>query len=297
MYHFPKKFFRENFWESNTDNLYYGHYNILKRYSKTLFPYKINGEVQHGWSPDHGIAANPFLHNESDKSKRYYLINKNNKKKSLGYGYNNVIIMGAPFIYLPNILKKNNSGAEKNIIFFPLHTHEYDCAGDPYNNYFYYLKELRKITKFFRFITICLGWREYNNKKITDLIKDHGMKIVTMGPRDNNPNFLYKFFEIVNNHEYVSSESFSSAIFYSLLLRKKVFIYGKSMSWGEKETWEGKLDLNYNKVYSNKYPQLMWENFNHKPHFEIGQKELGFDHKLTPKKLRETFGWSIKNIF
>ena len=52
---FFKKIFQNVFWENNIDNLYYGHYSILKKYSKTILPYKINGEVQHGWSPDHGI--------------------------------------------------------------------------------------------------------------------------------------------------------------------------------------------------------------------------------------------------
>ena len=44
-------------WEENVDNLYYGHYQILKKYSKAILPFKINGEVQHGWSPNSGITS------------------------------------------------------------------------------------------------------------------------------------------------------------------------------------------------------------------------------------------------
>ena len=57
LYNIPKKFLKNMFWETNAGNLYYGHYQILKNYSKTFFAYKINGEVQHGWSPNSGITS------------------------------------------------------------------------------------------------------------------------------------------------------------------------------------------------------------------------------------------------
>ena len=296
LYNIPKKILKNVFWETNPDNLYYGHYQILKSYSKTTLPYKINGEVQHGWSPDHGIAANPFLHDKNKKKERYYLFNEKNKNKSLEYGYSNTFLIGAPFIYLPNIHINSEETSKKSIIFFPLHTHEYDLNGDPFHAYCNYLEELKKITKFFNFVTVCLGWREYINKRIINLFKDQSIKVVTMGERDNNPGFLYKFKNIVRHHEYLSSDSFSSAVFYGLFMGKKVFLHGTNMGKGEKENWEGKLK-NYNEFYHKLYPELHWENFNHKSYSEIGKNELGLDNKLTPGNLREVFGWRIKNIF
>ena len=79
IYKFPKKFFQNTLWEKNIDNLYYGHYYILKKYSKTILPYKINGELQHGWSPNHGIPSNPLLET------------KNNKKKGITYSMKIII--------------------------------------------------------------------------------------------------------------------------------------------------------------------------------------------------------------
>ena len=294
---YSKKKFKNLFWEDNVDNLYYGHYHILKRYSKTFLPYKINGEVQHGWSPDHGIAANPFLHDENVKKNRFYLMNEQNKAKSLSYGYSNLVVIGAPFIYLPNINKENIYQSKKSVIFFPLHTHEYDLAGDPFNSYRLYLKEIKKIFNYFSFVTVCLGWREYENKKIIDLFKENQVRVITMGPRDNNPFFLYKFLDAVSNHEYLSSDSFSSAIFYGLIMRKKVFLYGTNMGKGEKEKWEGKLDTNYNEVYQKRYPTLKWENYDHKTNVEIGEYELGLKFKKSPNELREIFNWGLGKLF
>ena len=81
IYNLSKKIFQNVFWENNIDNLYYGHYSILKKYSKAILPYKINGEVQHGWSTDHGIMIDPNSATSDLKQSRFYVFNKFNKKK------------------------------------------------------------------------------------------------------------------------------------------------------------------------------------------------------------------------
>ena len=50
-----------------------------------------------------------------------------------------------------------------------------------------------------------------------------------MGHKDNNPNFLYNFYNAVSRHEYVTSNTYSTPIFYSLFMKKKAFIYGNNM--------------------------------------------------------------------
>ena len=61
--------FSDVFWENNIDNLYYGHYDILKEYSKIILPYKIIGEIQHGWNPGNGIPGDISLHDKKAKKK------------------------------------------------------------------------------------------------------------------------------------------------------------------------------------------------------------------------------------
>lgn len=299
VYKFPKKIFQNTFWEKNIDNLYYGHYHILKKYSKTILPYKINGELQHGWSPDHGIPSNPFLESKNDKKKRYYLFNEDNHEKCAKYGYSNVKIIGAPFIYIPDIFKKNKEQSSKSLILFPLHSHEFDAFNNIFASYKYYINEIEKIRHHFNTITVCLGWKEYANKKIVNLYKERGNRVITMGHRENNPNFLYKFVKIVASHEYVSSDSISSAIFYGLIMRKKVFLYGKHMGGPQNldsnMKWDGMI-TNYQKFYTDRYPELDWKNFEHKSHYKIGEKELGFSYKLSPKQICDLFEWRINKI-
>ena len=105
---FLRNLVQKKFLESNVDNLYYGHYSILRNYSEVLFPYKINGEVQHGWAPKSGItSADLNANNNSLKLKRFYVFNARNKKLATKAGYNNVIPIGAPFLYIKNPAKYN----------------------------------------------------------------------------------------------------------------------------------------------------------------------------------------------
>ena len=102
------------------------------------------------------------------------------------------------------------------------------------------------------------------------------------------------FKDIVGRYEYVSSDSYSSAVFYSLYMRKKVFLYGKSML---PELDIEIIDQSFKNEFDNNipklYPKLDWINFDHKCHYDIAEKELGVIHKKTPKEIKQIFGWSL----
>ena len=296
IYNFPKQFFQKTLWEKNMDNLYYGHYYIFKSYTNSILPYKINGELQHGWTNDHGIAFNPKK-NIEHKNSRFYLWNQNNLLNSLNYGYKNAVIIGAPFIYLPKFYSKEKEFSSKSLIVFPLHSDEYDHF-DINTGYNIFLKNFKKIHPFFNSITVSLAWKDFRDKSLVKLFSKEGFKVITMGHRDNNPNFLPNFVNIVNKHEYVCSDTFSSAIFYSLIMKKKVFIYGDTMSKyvDMEDKWEGRNFYNHDK-YSKLYPELLWETFKHKSYSDIGEKELGWKYKKSPKEICEIFGWKYQNIF
>ena len=294
-YQFIKVYLEKIFWEDNEDNLYYGHYNIFKTYTKSWMPLKIEGEVQHGWNGDNSGIANP------DRSKKYYVFNKINEKTSLSLGYNNVVTIGAPFIYLCDIYKPKISFSPNSLILFPDHSTEWDKLRDPVKSYEKYLNCIKNIDHNFEKITVSLYYLEYKNEKIRNLFENQGYEIITMGHKDNNPNFLYNFYNAVSSHEYVTSNTYSTPIFYSLFIKKKAFIYGNNMhgniKWHfiEPES-KKKIRTNFYEHYKNIYPELLWENFVHKSYITIGQKELGFEHKKTPSELIKLFGWSWKQI-
>ncbi len=280
------------FWEENEDNLYYGHYDIFKAYTKSFLPFKINGEVQHGWAgQDCGI---PIIHEKLSKGpthERFYVFNATNKNKCNHLGYKNVLAIGSPFIYLNEIYKPNIKHHPKSLILFPFHSTEWEPFTDPVKYYKEYLEELKKVISSFDRVTVSLYYLEYNNIKIRNIFESKGINVVTLGARNHNPSFLFNFIDIVSKYEYVCSNIFSSAIFYSLFLKKKVFLFIGDM---KNSNHHDNNFIDRNLVYSKKYPGLLWNNFNHKSHFYISHTELGLKYKKSPKELSKLFGWNLK---
>ena len=293
LYNFYNRHLQEIFFENNLNNLYYGHYDILKKYSKILLPYKVNGEIQHGWSPLSGIAGEG-LHDPSYKDNRFYVFNERNQQESKDLGYYNVIPIGAPYIYLPNLTEGLENYSKNSIIFFPSHSHEWASFEKPIEIFQNYIRSIKKISSHFKNICVSLGWNEFQNNELRGLFDKELIETITMGPRDGNPNFLFNFVTIAKKFEYVSSDIFSSAIFYSLLINRKAFVYGESLSNQMRYVF-GFEDPNERQIknYSKIYPEIIWENFEDKRYPEIAAKELGLGNKRSPYEIRELFGWNL----
>ena len=288
------KYLTKAFWEKDIDNLYYGHYNIMKNYAKVKLPYKINGEMQHGWNHNNGIPGHISLHTNQSKKKRYYLWNDKNLKQAMKDGFQNILCIGAPFIYLYDNYNHEKEVFSNSLILFPLHSVKGERYFDIVKSYRNYLKQIKNIANRFQKISVSLYWDDYLNKDVVDLFINQNINVYCMGLREKEPNFLKNFIDIVGSYEYVSSDSYSSAIFYSLYMRKKVFLYGKSML---PELNIGSNDQSFRSESKNNipkiYPKLNWINFDDKCHYEIAEKELGVMHKKTPKEIKQIFGWSL----
>lgn len=283
--------------KENPENEYYGHNLILRNYAKVKLPYIIPGYLQHGWRPDCGICGDLSQHTEKEKSLRYFVWNSRNLEKAIDYGYKNVTPIGAPFVYLPPRKKINvNPKGPKSLLIFPLHSTDFEPFIDPLRVYKKYLKELNKIIPLFKPISVCLYWYEYQNKKVRKLFEKENMEVVTLGHREKNPDFLINFRNLVDQYPYVSSNMYSSAVFYSLYMGKKVFILGKPeyqdiklLKWKKRRIYD-------HDEFSSLYPELLWKNFDDKSYSWIGEKELGLEFKRSPRELLEIFGWTPRNF-
>lgn len=267
-------------------NLIYGHYRILRNYCDLEKPFTITGEVQHGWRRDNGIYSENHPPKEDE---RFFIWNRYNLKKAKKEGKTRFIPIGAPFLYIePSTKKKDNSD---DLLLFPMHSIPRIQYKDQIKSFGTYLEYIDKIKNRFSDITLCLYWMEYENKELVRMIKRKGYDVTTLGHRHNNPRFLYKFINLVSDFGYVSSNSFSTAIFYSLYLKRRTFIYGGfSEEEFKGESGQNKLQNRMRK----KYPELLWENFDDKCYKEIANKELGLEYKRTPQKLRKILGFYPK---
>ena len=157
------------------------------------------------------------------KKKRYYLWNDNNLKQAKKDGFQNIIPIGAPFIYLYDDYNPEKKILSNSLILFPLHSVEGEEYFDIIKSYKNYLNQIKTIEDNFQRISVSLYWNDYRNKDVVELFTNQNINVYCMGQREKEPNFLKNFIDIVGNYEFVSSDSYSSAIFYSLYMRKKFF--------------------------------------------------------------------------
>ncbi len=270
------------------ENGYYGHGKILREYAGVRLPYRINGSIQHGWHEGAGIYSAPEKDTDELFGKRYYVWTTDNVLAARERGFRNVVALGAPFIYMPPmpcIEPKPSS-----LILFLGHGSEWEPLNDPIADYRRFFETHAEILAGFSNVTISLYWLEYENKDLVRYLERLGLKVVTMGHRDNNPAFLDNFRRHVSEHEFFGSNYYFTATFYALHMGMKTFVLPSDfdLNWSD---FRPRMDA-VQETMIERYPQLLYSNFNGECHRWISDYELGVEYKRSPKDLRRMFEWS-----
>ena len=275
------------------ENNFYGHLDILRGYSDLDKNYYIFGNVQHGWMMGSGISGDLRTR---PKPFNYYLWNEDNERDAKNIGYKNTKIIGAPFVYLNSNICSEKSVSDKSLLVFPSHSCEWVFIEDYVVWYRDYYNDLRKFCKNndINNVTICLYWYEFKNSILRSLTEKYGYNIVTLGHRDNNPKYLYKFLDICSKHEMVVTNVFSSALFYALYLGKKTFVFPKEVNYTFAET-KTVFSTRNNEFYSKKYRFLLYENYDGSTYKDVGDYELGLYYKIPKELIRKEICWHKEN--
>lgn len=259
----------------------YGHTAIFRQYAGVKLHYNVPMEIQHGWYGRPGVYDD--LH---------YAWSKRNLEWASDAGHSNVVAVGAPFLYLPPPdPEANNALGERSLLLFPLHSSPSTPYADAVGAYREYIQSIRELLDIFSPVTVCLFWFDYQYPGVLELFEDQGIQVVTLGQR-LNPSFLKDFRDLTAPYAYVSSNTYCTAVFYALYMRKKAFVCGKLHH--RSGAVPGRTS-NYD-VYSEVYPELLWQNFHDASHYWIGEYELGLELKRSPTELRTLFGWTASNL-
>jgi hypothetical protein len=268
----------------------YGHAGVLRQYCGIRIPLPIQGFVQHGWSYGPGIPLGDSDWGALTRESHFSLWNPRNEAKCHDLGFHNVTVIGAPLLYLepppePPI------AVPDSLLLFPGHSANSEpFADDGVTIFLRYLEEIAPVISSFRSTTICLYWREFEDARIRHQIEERGFSVTTLGNRDQNPDFLARFRDLALRHAYVSTNDYSTALFYSLFLERKAFVHGQTFV---NQLKSGKTDsLTQFNDMKRRYPQLDWEGFNDTPYQDIGADEIGAAFQLGPDELRTVLGWT-----
>jgi len=266
------------------DNNWYGHRSILFRYlglkERTVFAW-----IQHGWKSQ---VEKKFSQN---RKKTFFPLLFWSKPNQIFYNKNiKAHIIGSPFLYLCKMLNKNyNSKKNKpnGTLVFPVHTtqdysQEYDHDD--------LIKKVEKISP--GPYTACFYYYDFN-KKNTFIYKKKNWRIICCVKSRTDKNSLYRLYDEINNHKSIICAEFTTALFYSMYLKKrtKVII-------GKKYVMEKKNEKVILKFYKDKYPELFTAFLSPEKGYELAKKELGFDYMREKDDLKEILGLnSITKFF
>lgn len=273
-----------------SNNEMYGHAGLLRKYCGLKIPLPIQGYLQHGWSYGPGMPLGDVESGDLPRESHFFLWNPRNEKICHDLGLHNVRVIGAPLVYLQPP-PGSSTEAPDSLLLFPGHTNEREpFAEDGATLFSRYLEELDPVIRSFQSTTICLYWREFEDARIRRQVEDRGLAITTLGHRDQTPDFVARFRDLVLNFKYVCSNSYSTALFYALFLGRRAFIYGQTFVSRLKP--ESVDSLTQYDNMRRRYPQLEWDRFNDTSYQDIGAEEIGASFQLRSDELRAELGWT-----
>lgn len=290
MGNFSKRLMMRVIGRDTRNNEMYGHAGVMRQYCGLKIPLPIQGYLQHGWSYGPGIPVGEPGYGDLSKDSHFSLWNQRNESICHDLGFHNVKVIGAPLLYLQPPTEPITAAPE-SLLLFPAHSANSEpFAEDSASIFSRYLEELDPIISSFQSTTVCLYWREFEDAGIRRQFEDRGLATTTLGNRDHTPDFVARFRDLVLRHQYVSSNSFSTALFYSLYLGRKAFVHGQTFV---SRLLPGRVDsLTRHDDMSRRYPQLGWDRFNDTPYQDIGAEEIGASFQLEPDELRVELGWT-----
>jgi len=273
------------------DNNWYGHRSILAKYCG-IKDKAIWGSIQHGvhidyYTNDLGKHSLPFAN--------YYCWDKKIAEHCKKNKIKNVIPIGAPFIYLDELLKIDKSSTESiGTLTFPGHSNPDD---ERYFNHNFFIKYI--MDNYPGPYTACIFFFDFT-EEVKSIYNKFGWNTVCAGSR-LNVNFLKNVYCFINIHDYIVHPDLGSAFFYSLYLKKKTS-YIKAIKVGNTHKYFSK----YSKIHSKEQLKAFETKNNFifdriidlKKGKRLGDLELGFEFKKSSYDLKKILGFDnlLKNI-
>ena len=263
------------------DNNWYGHRKILLKYVG-FKDRKVFAWIQHGWNSQilRKLPINkkkniiPYLF-WSKSSQIFHNANKTGH------------VIGSPFLYLckmlnDNQVSKTEDKKNKGTLFFAVHFSQDNLihnSSQVYDHDFF-IKKVESLSP--GPYTVCFYYYDLTKKNILPY-KKKNWKVVCCVKNRIDDYSLYRLYEEINNHQFIVSSEFNTALFYSMYQKKKtkVIISPKYLDTYKNDKYF-KIIFDF---YKKKYPKL-FNNFlsSHEGH-KLAKKELGFDYMRSKNEL------------
>lgn len=261
-------------------NGHYSHRSILNRYAGVAEGTPLPGLLQHGWNHDLGAVRGDVRIPAPDP---FFCWNRRNLEHCQRAGFGHAVALGAPFLYLPPAAPPRPT--PRSLIAVPLHSWEKVKIQQDFEAY---AESLAQIAGAFSQVTVSLYWYDFQDPANRAVFERRGMEVVTVGARDNNPQFLADQRALLGRFSHVTSNRVQTGLFYALALGLRGFLYGPPMGVEDRIDRTGEL---FDAWQRREFPALDWERFGDDDLRWLGERELGSEFLRTPEELRALLQW------
>lgn len=272
------------------DNDWYSHKKSLADYcNEKVHP--VCGTIQHGW---YQMKDNYEYINALKISKipfnNLFCWNENIKNLFKKNNINNVITIGAPFIYFTDKLKNLKKPRNNLLVFHPHSDFEKVNRPSGFKNIQNFIDEIKSSYK--GPYGVCLFYQDMTSD-IINIYKKNSFDIFSCGTRLNQ-DYFSNFLEIIETHNEIVVCELTSAALYALHLNKNVYFHRVD-----------KISRNYFDEYLAQHEYDFFNDdknivdlINNKTDLnkkrKIANEILGVKFKRTPEELKKILGWDSK---
>lgn len=269
------------------DNHYYGHDRALRKYAGVRPALPIPGRLLHGWTPESGFGLPdrrlvPWF--------PYLVWNRSNVEACRRRGARAVEAIGSPFLYHLQGKTLAPATSDQRVLYAPFHSAEQARVQEatPLRDRLSFLR-----AQGFSRITICAYWHDFAKPEVRAAIEAEGCPVVSNGHRDTTPDFLDRIVTNLTDHDIVASERLSTLSMYALAAGRPAFVFGKTPGISPGPDPDGS---RWAAMQRERFPELLWENFDGTCHRDTALRELGAEFLLSPEALRRRFDWDVASI-
>jgi len=270
-----------------SENIDYGNLFVLNEYAEVPLGTRVTGRIQHGWAAGHK-SGTPYLNNFLDA----FVWNDKSEKWARSKKWNNVHAIGAPWLYLLELLKRDGWNAEFDNYstrqideLWVYGAHSMSTDQNLESDIFEFIDTANNSTA--KHKIVLLSYTDYDKLSSEDFKHFRNLKIVTLGHRRNlatSNAHLFRLFDLLSNVKVLHIDHPSTILLYAISV-------GCGINWVHGKAFNNAVSDAKDKGLEGLVSLYKIKNLEPRKFMDFAAQELGKNSLRSPAELRQLFGW------